>query len=119
MRSAVSKIPGATQIQVTLKPPRAKLTLNPSKVFLQDVVVAIRKAGKPFDAKVLLRHDAKLSESKLDELDKALEAVAGVKNTGAPDELGLREITLDLAKKTNLADIFAAGRSVGVVITLP
>ena len=119
MRSAVSKIPTAAQVQVTLKPPRAKFTYNPAKVSLQDVVVAIRKAGKPFDAKVLLKHDAKLSESKLEELDKALEAVSGVKNTGAPDELGLREITLHLGKKTTLAELIAAGRSGGVAITLP
>ena len=119
VRTAVSKIPTASQIHVTLKPQRAKFTFDPTKVSLQDVVVAIRKAGRQFDAKVLLKHDAKLSESKLEELDKALEAVSGVKNTGAPDELGLREITLQLDKKTTLAELIAAGRSVGVSITLP
>ena len=119
MRSGIAKLPSASQVKVTLKPPRAKFSFDPSKVVLQDIVAAIRKAGRSFDAKVLLKHDPKLPESKLEELDKALEMVNGVKNTGAPDEAGLREITLNLEKRTTVAELIAAGRSVGVTITLP
>lgn len=102
-----------------MSPPRATLTIEPSKVALQDVVRAIRAAGRSFDGKVLLRHDPKLSQQKLDELDRALEKVIGVKNTGAPDEGGDREITLDLLKKTSLSDLIDAGKSVGVQLRVP
>jgi hypothetical protein len=93
--------------------------VDTAKSALQDVVLAIRKAGRSFDAKVLLRHSANLPESKLLELDKALEKVPGMKNTGAPDEAGFREITLDLKGKTTLADLVKAGKSVGVAIESP
>jgi hypothetical protein len=104
---------------VELKSGRAQFSYDSKKVVLQNAVSAVRGAGRSFDAKVLLQHDPKLSEAKLEALDKALESVSGVKNTGAPDEKGLREITLDLRKKTKLADLLAAGKSVGVVIRVP
>jgi hypothetical protein len=119
VRSGIATVPTVKDLKVQLKPASARLTLDSEKASLQDVVAAIRKAGKPFDAKVLLQHDPKLTEQKLEELDKALEAVKGVKNTGAPDETGKREITLDLKEKTVLSDLLKAGRSVGVDLRVP
>jgi copper chaperone CopZ len=119
VRAGLSKLQSVKGLKVELKPPRAQFNYDPEKVVLQEVVSAIRGAGSAFDGKVLLQHDPKLTEAKLEELDKALENVEGVKNTGAPDEKGLREITLDLKKKTSLADLVAAGKSAGVVIRVP
>jgi hypothetical protein len=119
VRSGIAKIPTVKDLQVVLKPATARFTVDFGKATLQDVVIAVRKAGKPFDGKLLLQQDPKLSESTLEALDKALEAVPGVKNTGAPDENGMREITLDLKQKTTLADLLKASRSVGVELKVP
>jgi hypothetical protein len=119
VRSGIAKIPTVKELKVELKPPTAKFSVDFAKASLQDVVVAVRKAGKPFDGKVLLQQDPKLSEATLEALDKALEAVPGVKNTGAPNEAGMREITLDLKLKTTLDDLIKAARSAGVELRVP
>jgi hypothetical protein len=86
---------------------------------LQDVITAIRGGGRSFDGKLLLEEDTTLTEKKLGELEKAIEAVPGVKSAGAPDEKGRRVIALDVKKRTTLADILKAGRSVGVELRTP
>ena len=119
VRSSVAKVPTIKNLELSLKPAVAKFNVDFAKASLQDIVLAVRKAGKQFDGKLLLEEDPKLSQAKLDALDKALEAVAGVKNTGAPDEHGRREITLDLKRKTTLADLLKASRAVGVELHVP
>jgi copper chaperone CopZ len=117
--SGLGRVPTVKNFKLSLSPPVARFTIDTQKVSLQDVIRAVRKAGGAFDGKVLLREDPKLPDSKLEALDRALEQVTGVKNTGAPDENGLREITLDLKKKTSLDALLKAGRSVGVVLSVP
>jgi copper chaperone CopZ len=119
VRAGISKVSTVKDIRLQLKPPQARLNYDSEKVSLQDFVAAIRAAGRPFDAKVLLQQAPKASDKVLNAVDKALESVPGVKNTGWPDEKGLREITLDLSKKTTLADLLRAGKSVGVKFSLP
>jgi hypothetical protein len=119
VRSGIAKISTVQGLEVALKPPTARFSVDFSKASLQDIVLAVRKAGRQFDGKLILQQDPKLSEAVLERLDKALEAVPGVKNTGAPDEKGFRVITFDLKRKTTLDQLLKASRSVGVTLLAP
>jgi hypothetical protein len=119
VRSALSKLPTIEGLDLQLKPPIARFKVSTDKVALQEIVLAVRGAGRSFDAKLYVEEDLGLSDKVLESLDKAISAVPGVKNSGAPDERGRREITLDVKKRTRLNDVLSAARSAGVELRTP
>ncbi|HLK15261.1 MAG TPA: heavy-metal-associated domain-containing protein [Fimbriimonadaceae bacterium] len=116
---ALRKLPSLEGLNLDLTPPIARFKISTDKVALQEVVLAIRSAGKAFDGKLIVVEPTGLSDKVLDNLDRAISAVPGVKNSGAPDEHGTRYITFDLSKRTKLGDLFAAARSAGVELSTP
>lgn len=119
MRSALAQVPSIQHLTIKLNPPVARFAIDSTHTSMQDVVRAIRGAGSSFDGKLELAEDPTLSDSKLDVIDKALEAVKGVKNTGWPDEHGIRVITFEIDKQTYFTDIVGAGKSVGIELKTP
>ncbi len=119
MRSALSKVQTVKSLDLKLTPPTARFKMDTAHVSLQDVVIAIRKAGDAFDGKLTIEESPTLTQAQLDKLDDALSAVRGVKNTGYPDSRGRRVLTFDLKERTLFADIVGAGKSVGVDLETP
>ncbi len=119
VRASLTKLPTIAGLDLKLKPPIARFKIATDKVSLQEIVLAIRGGGKRFDGKLLVEEDLGLSQKVLDDLDKAISAVPGVRNSGAPDEHGRRVIAFDLTKRTRLADVLGAAHTVGVDLRTP
>lgn len=119
VRSALKGVKTVQGLKLQLSPPIAEFKLNTDQVSMQDVVLAIRKAGGAFDAKLLLHEDPKLDDAMLNKIDAALLKVEGVKNTGWPDEHGDRVITFDVKKKTHYGDVLKAAKAIGVELENP
>src|SRR5579859_7411803 len=72
VQTALGKVPSLTALDLELKPPLATFRFASDQVSLQDVVTAVRAAGKNFDAKLVIDEAPGLPDKTLDALDRAI-----------------------------------------------
>jgi copper chaperone CopZ len=108
VRAALEKVEGLDKLELQLNPPLARFQFDPSKLTLQDLVGAVKKAGSKYDARLLIR-----TSGDEDAVTKSLGSVAGLRSAGIPDRDGTRLVSFEPEGKTYLADLVKAVEKAG------
>lgn len=81
---------------------------------MQDLINAVRSAGREFDARLMLQ-----SKADDEKLSSALRSVEGVRSAGSQDQKGIRLVTFHMEKRTLYSDLQKAASAVGAEIEPP
>ena len=88
--------------------------MDAERYSVQDLIKAVRSAGREYDARLLLQSKADDTQ-----LSAALKSVAGVRSPGSADKDGVRLVTFLMDQRTMLGDLQKAASAIGAEIQSP
>ncbi len=120
VRSALERVPSVSEVKVVFPDKRAYFSLDPEKVFLQDIVRSVETAHRNFSVGFLFEVEggsAQWARGK-----EALAKVKGVKEVKVrqvSEELALLEVFLQIQERTRLDTLFRVSKEAGISLKVP
>lgn len=119
MRSAIAKIPGVKDVDVSIDEKFLRFTCD-AKTPIQTVMRAILGENNRFPSRLVLQlENPAANPETVDKARTAVVAVPGVRQMSLPDNQGIVLVTLHLDKNTLLPDLLQAANSAGLPLRNP
>lgn len=120
MRSGIAQIEGTSDVEISVEEKIVRFKFDAKKTTLQELTVAIQGKDERFQARLALLADPPAPSADLFEKARlAVTGVEGVRALSSPGKDGIALATLNLEKKTYLADVLAAAKKAGLTLKFP
>lgn len=120
MRSGIAQIEGTADIEISVEEKIVRFKFDAKKTTLQELTVAIQGRDERFQARLALLADPPNPSADLFEKARlAVTGVEGVRALSSPGKDGIALATLNLEKKTYLADVLATAKKAGLTLKFP
>lgn len=120
MRSAIAKVPGVKNVDVSLEEKFIRFTYDAKTTSIQTLMKAMLGEKERFPSRLVLQlEDPKAGPEAVEKARISLAAVAGVRAMSLPDKDGVVLITFHLDKNTLLGEVLKAAKDIGLPLLDP
>lgn len=115
LRTAVDKVPGARDIDVSVGEKFLRFRVDVRKTAIQTLMKTFLGEDERFPSRLVLQlENARVESGTIDRARMAVAAVAGVRSMSLPDKDGIVLVTFHLEQATLLPDLLDAAKSAGL-----
>lgn len=120
MRSAIAKVPGVKDVDVSVEEKFLRCKFDAKKTSIQTLMKSFLGEDERFPSRLALQLENPKAESEtIDKARTAVAAVPGVRAMSLPDKEGVVLVTFHLEKSTLLPDLLKAAKDAGLPLREP